>query len=180
MKNLELGTWATELESLARNLGQAGPDEVCCEGLTSRQCSILRTLAAQEGARLSDLASAAGISPSAMTRVLEKLEARNLVKRVRGNGADGRAAKVEITPQGRQVCADIGQLITRRTQTILSAIPAGLRPQLLEAVRVLNRTLGPGGCCQISGEWPKIALSCSVDANSKSRQRRKGHVEQSN
>jgi hypothetical protein len=43
-------SWWDELERLARILGQIGPDEVCCEGLTQRQCAILRTLVAQEGA----------------------------------------------------------------------------------------------------------------------------------
>ena len=63
--------WWDELERLARILGQVGPDEVCCEGLSQRQCSILRILVAQEGARISDLAATSGITPSAMTRVLE-------------------------------------------------------------------------------------------------------------
>ncbi len=154
--------WAVELERLARCLGRVGPDEICCEGLTSRQCSILRTLAEQEGARISGLASAAGITPSAMTRVLEKLEAHDLVKRVRGNGSDGRAAKVAITARGREVRTSIDRLIKTRTETILSAVPEGLRPQLLAAVRVLNQVLEPGGCCQITGEWPQVAVSCGL------------------
>ena len=89
--------WWDELERLGRILGQIGPDEVCCEGLSQRQCAILRTLVAQEGARISDLAASSGITPSAMTRVLERLEARKLVERVRGAQADGRAAMVRIT-----------------------------------------------------------------------------------
>src|SRR4051795_8783318 len=93
--------WWDELERLARILGQVGPDEVCCEGLSQRQCSILRTLVEQEGSRLSDLAASSGITPSAMTRVLEKLELRGLVERVRGTHEDGRAAKVRITAEGR-------------------------------------------------------------------------------
>src|SRR5947207_2110975 len=140
-------TWAAELERLARGLGRVGPDEICCEGLSSRQCSILRTLAEQEGARISGLASSAGITPSAMTRVLEKLEARDLVKRVRGNGNDGRAAKVAITVRGREVRASIDRLIKTRTETILSALPDGLRPQLL--------TLAGGAGSRRSSAWRK-------------------------
>src|SRR2546426_837658 len=75
---IQIQQWWDELERLARILGQVGPDEVCCDGLSQRQCSILRTLVAQEGARISDLAASSGITPSAMTRVLEKLEARKL------------------------------------------------------------------------------------------------------
>src|ERR1700742_467193 len=102
MKSDSTKRWWDELERLARILGQVGPDEVCCEGLSQRQCAILRTLVAQEGARISDLAAASGITPSAMTRVLEKLEARGLVERVRGEQTDGRAAMVRITDAGRR------------------------------------------------------------------------------
>src|SRR5512146_2684724 len=99
----ELDSWWHELERLARVLGQIGPDEICCEGLTARQASILRTLAAREGSRLSDLAEAACLSPSAMTRVVEKLEAQGMVQRVRGAQDDGRAGMVRITDRGREV-----------------------------------------------------------------------------
>lgn len=159
----DLQQWSQELERLSRLLGSRGPDEVCCEGLTTRQCGILRTLAAGEGARISDLAATAGISPSAMTRVLEKLEARQLVKRVRGAGHDGRAATVAITPQGRQVRGNISQLMLERTRAILSAFPPGLQPQLLAAIRLLNQALEPGGCCQIQGEDGEFSFTCSLD-----------------
>ena len=159
----DLQQWSQELERLSRLLGSVGPDEVCCEGLTTRQCGLLRTLAAGEGARISDLASAAGISPSAMTRVLEKLEGRQLVKRVRGAGSDGRAATVAITPHGRQVRGKIDQLMLERTRNILSAFPPGLQPQLLAAVRLLNQILEPGGCCQFQPQAGDLSLTCSLD-----------------
>ena len=171
----QIAGWSAELEQLARVLNRVGPDEVCCEGMTPRQCSILRTLTARQGARLSDLAADAGITPSAMTRVLEKLEAQKLVQRVRGTAGDGRAAKVAITRHGRQVCARIDKLMQQRTSTIVSAIPAGFRPQLLAALRMLNQTLGPDGCCQFDGEWPNVAVSCRV-ASDKPVSRRKSNV----
>lgn len=172
----DLQHWSQELERLSRLLGRVGPDEVCCEGLTTRQCGILRTLAAGEGARLSDLATTAGISPSALTRVLEKLEARHLVKRVRGAAKDGRAASVAITPHGRHVRGTIDQLMLERTRTILSAFPPGLQPQLLAAVRLLNQALEPGGCCQIQGEGADMSFTCSLDRRpTRAAEKRKNH-----
>lgn len=173
----DLQQWSQELERLSRLLGSHGPDEVCCEGLTTRQCGILRTLAAGEGARISDLAAAAGISPSAMTRVLEKLEARQLVQRVRGNGRDGRAATVAITPQGRQVRGKISQLMLERTRTILSAFPSGLQPQLLAAIRLLNQALEPGGCCQLQkGEDGEFSLTCNLERRpQRAAEKRRNH-----
>jgi DNA-binding MarR family transcriptional regulator len=143
----ELTPWATELDRLERILNQVGPDEVCCEGLTPRQTVILRTLAAEEGARLSDLAQASGISPSAMTRVIEKLEKRMLVQRVRGSQPDGRAAMVRITAAGRAVRRRIDQLMRDRIQAILDAIPAAQRAPILRALSTFNSALERSGCC---------------------------------
>ncbi len=172
----DLQQWSQELERLSRLLGRVGPDEVCCEGLTTRQCGILRTLAAGEGARISDLASSAGISPSAMTRVLEKLEARQLVKRVRGAARDGRAATVAITLRGRHVRGEIDQLMLERTRTILSAFPSGVQPQLLAAIRLLNQALEPGGCCQFEGEGAESTFTCSLERRSaRPPEKRKNH-----
>jgi DNA-binding MarR family transcriptional regulator len=177
LRTSQIAGWSAELEQLARVLNRVGPDEVCCEGMTPRQCSILRTLSARQGARLSDLAADAGITPSAMTRVLEKLEAQKLVQRVRGTAGDGRAANVAITRHGRQVCARIDKLMQERTSSIVSAIPAGFRPQLLAALRMLNQTLGPDGCCQFDGQWPNVAVSCRA-AGGKPVSRRKSNVRQ--
>jgi DNA-binding MarR family transcriptional regulator len=162
MKQSDLRSWAAELEHLADHLGRAGPDEICCAGLTSRQCSLLRTLRGGQGKRLSDLAAAAGITPSAMTRVLEKLEARQLVRRVRSRSDDARAAAVVITAQGRRVLDEIDRLLRHRMHRILTGIPLALRPQVLATVRVLNHALSPDGCCQLSGDWPEISVCCSV------------------
>jgi len=140
--------WSAELERLARVLNQAGPDEVCCEGLTARQCGILRTLVDKQGARISDLATQSSLTASAMTRVLEKLESRNLVRRVRGADKDGRAAVVAITPRGREIRKTIDELMRQRTKSIVAAIPVSARPQLLAGIRMLNRALECAGCCE--------------------------------
>ncbi|MBZ5704234.1 MAG: MarR family transcriptional regulator [Acidobacteriia bacterium] len=179
-KAAEVTAWSAELERLARVLNRVGPDEVCCESLTPRQCGILRTLADKQGARLSDLAAETGITPSAMTRVLDKLEAQGLIQRVRGAGEDGRAAMVAITERGRAIRGRIDQLMLDRTRAILKGIPAGFRPQLLAGIRMLNQALGPGGCCDFSGEWPDVGVSCRVTPNDQPAQRRKSHARQGN
>ncbi|HET7440965.1 MAG TPA: MarR family transcriptional regulator [Terriglobales bacterium] len=168
--------WSNELERLARVLNQVGPDEVCCEGLTPRQCGILRTLIDRQGARISDLAADAGLSPSAMTRVLEKLEGQNLVQRIRGADDDRRAASVAITSRGREVRKRIEQLMRERTQQIIDAIPAGFRPQLLAGIRMLNQALEHSGCCEFSGEWPDVAISCKLPKSTQPSTRRKRHA----
>lgn len=139
--------WWNELERLERVLMCVGPDEVCCEGMTPRQTSILRTLIAQEGARLSDLAAASGISPSAMTRVIEKLEKQGMVRRVRGARDDGRAAIVEITPPGRKARRRIDQLMRERARAVAESIPPSRREPVLNALREFSSALENNHCC---------------------------------
>jgi DNA-binding MarR family transcriptional regulator len=142
--------WWDELERLGRLLGQVGPEEVCCEGLSQRQCAILRVLSAQEGAKLGDLAARSGISPSAMTRVLEKLEAGKLVERIRGEHADGRAVMVRITPAGRRTRKQLDELMRQRTRAIVEALAEPEREPILRALRTLNDTMQTAGCCPLN------------------------------
>lgn len=148
--------WWDELERLARILGQVGPDEVCCDGLSQRQCAILRTLVQQEGARISDLAASSGITPSAMTRVLEKLEARALVERVRGAHSDGRAAMVRITDEGRRTRKQLDELMWQRTTQIVESIPRQKRSEILSALEILNDAIQSAGCCALNAPVAKL------------------------
>lgn len=140
-------TWRREIDRAERVLGRIGPDDICCEGLTPRQASVLRILAAREGARLMDLAAAAEITPSAMTRLIEKLESRGLVRRVRGGQSDGRAAMVEITIEGRRVRGRIDEMVDDRSHAVMTAIPAAQRDKVLAALQLLNDALEGAGCC---------------------------------
>ncbi|HVJ08834.1 MAG TPA: MarR family winged helix-turn-helix transcriptional regulator [Acidisarcina sp.] len=148
--------WWDELERLGRILGQVGPDEVCCDGLSQRQCAILRTLVAREGARLTDLAAISGITPSAMTRILEKLEARGLVERVRGAQADGRAALVRITAEGRRTRKQLDGLMRQRTSQIMESIPEQRRTEVLSALQILNTAIESAGCCALNAPVAKL------------------------
>jgi len=152
----DVQAWWDELERLGRILGQVGPDEVCCEGLSQRQCAILRVLVAREGTRISDLALLSGISPSAMTRVLEKLEARKLVERIRGTHEDGRAASVRITAEGRRTRKQLDELMVQRTHQIIASIPAKQQPQILKALTILNNAIESAGCCALNAPVDRL------------------------
>ena len=143
--------WWNELERLSGVLGRVGPDEICCEGLTQRQCAILRILAAREGARLSDLASHSCISASAMSRIVDKLEERGLVSRVWGSGSDGRAASVAITSAGRNTRRQLDQLMLHRAAELMNAVPRDKRESVLEALQILNHALeSTTTCCGLN------------------------------
>jgi len=146
-KTPDIDAWWNQLERLERVLMCVGPDEVCCEGMTPRQTSILRTLIAQEGARLSDLAAASRITPSAMTRVIEKLEKQGMVERVRGQQDDGRAAMVRITAAGRKARRRIDQLMRDRARAVAESFPVNRRADVLRMLHEFSHALESSGCC---------------------------------
>ena len=96
------------------------------------------------------------ISPSAMTRVLEKLEARGLVERVRGAHDDGRAAMVRITPEGRKTRKQLDALMRQRTNQIIQSIPEAQRPQILKALSILNHAIESAGCCALNAPVERL------------------------
>ncbi len=150
VESKDIDAWWNEFERLSRALGQVGPDEVCCEGLTPRQTSILRILVAREGARLMDLAALSGISPSAMTRIVERLEKIGLVQRLRGQQQDGRAAMVKITPEGREARHRVDELMRQRTGEIVSALTDEERDSVFGALQKLTSAMEQHGCCALN------------------------------
>lgn len=143
----DIREWWEEFEKLAWFLGRIGPDDVCCGGLTPHQCAILRILTSTKGERLTDLSQALGISQSAMTRVLERLEKEGLLHRVHGRMEDGRASTIAITAHGKHTRALLDQFMIQRTRKILEAIPLGSRTEILTAIRKLNNAFANSGCC---------------------------------
>jgi DNA-binding MarR family transcriptional regulator len=72
-------------------------------GLTLSQYGLLQPLASSsDGARVSELASQAGVAPPTATRILDALERRGIVER-RRSVDDRRGVTVTLTPLGGEV-----------------------------------------------------------------------------
>lgn len=70
--------------------------------LTPSQLVVLKELAQRGGAQPGELARAAGLKQATISILLDKLQARGLVLRNRGD-ADRRTVRVHITPEGREI-----------------------------------------------------------------------------
>lgn len=118
--------WASMADELARS----GHD------LTFSQYITLKKLA--EGTSgASDLARAAELNPGAMTRLLDKLEARGMVAR-EADPNDRRALHIRLTDAGRAIWGDIDQCGMRVRNTALAGMSDSERnalTALLERVR---------------------------------------------
>ncbi len=115
---------------MALELAAAGHD------LTFSQFIAIKKLAAGT-ASVTDLARAADLNPGAMTRLLDKLEARGLLVRVADPG-DRRALHIHLTDTGIAMWRDIDQCGRRVRDRALQGMDDATRAQLthlLEQVR---------------------------------------------
>lgn len=120
-------------------LSRLGPDEVCCEGLTPRQCRVLRAIGIEPELNLSLLAGREGLTASGMSRRVDPLVAAGYLERKWGAADDGRALRLELTKKGREALATVEQQIYGGIATLWQSMPAGDRGKVLEALKVLVR-----------------------------------------
>ncbi len=108
---------------MARELAEAGHD------LSFSQYITIKKLAdGSQGA--SELARAAELNPGAMTRLLDKLEARGLLVR-NADPSDRRALVIELTEAGRRLWVDVNECGARVREQAMKDMDADEQAQLL-------------------------------------------------
>ena len=115
-------------------------------GLTLSQYGLLELLADRQSARLQELAAHAGITPSTATRILDALERRGVVERIRSD-EDRRAVAVSLTIDGRQLVYAEQEWLRGRQRTFYAALPGAeqeLAPDLLFRLAALIDELAVG------------------------------------
>lgn len=109
---------------MERELAHAGHD------LTFSQYIAIKTLAKGTTASVTDLARAAEINPGAMTRLLDRLEARGLLTR-EADPNDRRALHIHLTDAGRAMWNDIDQCGRRVRERAFRGIDEATRARLI-------------------------------------------------
>ena len=97
--------------------------------LNFSQFITIKTLA-NSTTSVTELARAAYLHPGAMTRLLDKLEARGILERV-ADPNDRRALHIHLTDAGKAIWRDIDQCGQRVREAALQGLDTGEREQLL-------------------------------------------------
>ncbi|UFU07187.1 MarR family winged helix-turn-helix transcriptional regulator [Ruania halotolerans] len=105
-------------------------------GLSPHQAMALRTAMADDGGRVSDLAARLRIAPRSATEVVDTLEERGLIERVR-SPEDRRAVLVQVTDDGRGLVEHIERARDEAQRTMFDR----LSPDDQDELRRLLRTL---------------------------------------
>lgn len=127
------------------NLWARMEDELAKAGhnLTFSQYVTIKKLA--DGiASVTDLARAAELNPGAMTRLLDKLEAKGLIVRVDDPG-DRRALHIHLTEAGTAIWRDIYECGARVRERALSGISDAEREQLMHLLEQVRDNLSLSG-----------------------------------
>ncbi|WP_233800824.1 MarR family winged helix-turn-helix transcriptional regulator [Paraburkholderia sp. HP33-1] len=88
-------------------------------GITSQQGSILFMVASGKCLLAAELAREYGIDASAVTRLIDRLEKRGLLTRVRSN-EDRRVVRLALTPEGHAIAARMPGIFTGVLDSLLN------------------------------------------------------------
>jgi len=116
---------------MAREMAAAGHE------LTYSQFVTIKRLATDSSDGVTDLARWAQVNPGAMTRLLDKLETRGLLRRIADPG-DRRALHIVLTEAGQAIWSDIQHCGERVRARAMQGLDDGEREQLF---RLLNQVL---------------------------------------
>lgn len=131
MKNV-----VADLVAICRAFGLFERDAICCGTVTVSQCALLAEL--RSGAReIGALAGAMGLTNSGMTRLVDGLEERGWVERVRGV-EDRRRVEVRLTEAGATEAARLQGLTEASIGRVLARVPRAKRAQVVESLRLVR------------------------------------------
>lgn len=105
-------------------------------GITSTQASMLFMIASGKCSLAAELARDYGIDASAVTRLIDRLEKRNLLSRVRSS-EDRRAVHLAVTPEGQRLAARMPEIFGSAVERAL----AGFTPEEVGFLKSMLRRI---------------------------------------
>jgi DNA-binding MarR family transcriptional regulator len=107
------------------------------EGLTPTQASVLGSVANRGPLGLAELTEVEGLNPTMLSRVVGKLDSFGLIRRLR-DPDDFRAARVEVTSEGRQAYQRIAAQRAAIISECVADLPADQEAALVAALPALE------------------------------------------
>lgn len=111
-------------------------------GLTIAQFRCLKMVQRSAAVSLGDLAEANGVSPPAMSKLVDGLVEGGLLER-RPASDDRRRLKLTVTPAGRRKLDLVGDRLRTQLAGLLAALPASELATLERALAHVNEALRP-------------------------------------
>jgi DNA-binding MarR family transcriptional regulator len=119
-------------------------------GITGTQASMLFMLAVGRCSTAAELAREYGIDASAVTRLLDRVEKRGLLSRVRSS-EDRRVVRLELTDEGRELAARMPEIF----RGVLDQVLDGFTPEEVGFLKSMLRRILGNACENSCGTPPQ-------------------------
>lgn len=126
--------------SITRKIGHNIAGALSELGLTRGQFYILKTIQSQGKCRATDIANAMEVKPSAVTLMIDRLEARQWVRRSQDT-SDRRVIIIELTPEGKQILKKARQISDEVVKRYFSHLSSDDLDHLLKIYERLERII---------------------------------------
>ncbi|HSO22221.1 MAG TPA: arsenite methyltransferase [Chondromyces sp.] len=163
------------IRALVRRFALAERSDMSCCGMTVAQAATLQALS-HGGQRLGELSARLGIAASTLTRNLDRLEERGLVRRA-ADPEDRRAQRVVLSDAGRRAAAEVETRDEAFARSVLDHLPPGsidatleAFAELVSAVRRATEDCCPGAFEYLMTEMPRPGREAAmgdVDSHAK-------------
>lgn len=120
-------------------------NQICCRGLSVSQCYALMTIKDYGPVSMRELAAKLYLTISTMTRIVEQLVKKGLVRR-RPDTRDRRLVLVETSPQGEEVIQEIHNIMLATQKEILSKLSPLKREVVIKALTELTKAIQNWQC----------------------------------
>ncbi|PLZ04419.1 MarR family transcriptional regulator [Burkholderia sp. WAC0059] len=110
-------------------------------GITSQQASVLFMVASGKCLLAAELAREYGIDASAVTRLVDRLEMRGLLRRVRSS-EDRRAVRLALTPEGEAIAVRLPAIFS----SVNSKLTGNLTPEEVGFLKSMLRRILANSC----------------------------------
>lgn len=121
---------------LVRRYQYRDRESVSCHGVSVSQCYALTTISEAGSCTMGELAAALHLDVSTVTRVLDQLVAKRLVRRAQ-DPDDRRVWRAFLSPKGSALLERIHGDYVAEHRAVLSSLPVESREDVLAAVRGL-------------------------------------------
>jgi len=131
---------------LERKLGILEESEMACCGLTLAQCHALVEIGRAKSVSLVDLAGTIGLDTSTLSRTVNNLVTKNMVRREL-DPDDRRYVTIQLTPEGSRYFREIEASMDAYFAKVYASIAESDRKNVLDSLSVLLAAMEGLSCC---------------------------------
>lgn len=143
-----------EIRQTLRRIQQLANDQInnCCNEITPAQCATILEINDLDEATTGKLAESLGLDKSTLSRTIDKLVQKELVRR-KDHPEDRRRIVLCLSPAGEEACCNIMDRSDQFIETVFENIPADQHRGIIEALNTLvdamekSCTDKPGDSC---------------------------------